>query len=370
MKQIVLLLSVLTLAHSAFAQTNHKSGKCNVLAYYTGDANEIDKFNVSQLTHIIYSFTHLKGNEIHVGSAKDSASIRKLVSLKRTYPSLKIILSMGGWGGCEFCSQVFNTAEGRHQFATSSKHILDYFGADGIDLDWEYPAISGFPGHQFLPEDKPNFTSLIVELRKQFGSKYELSFAAGGYTDYILQSIEWDKVMPLLDRVNLMTYDLVNGFSTESGHHTPLYSTPSQTESIDHAVKMLDSLHVPLSKLDVGAAFYARVFKLENTLQNGLYQPAKFDHGVDFKSFGSTILINPDYVYHWDSVAHAPYYLNTKDSLLVTFDNQQSIREKTKYVIDHGLDGIMFWELTNDVYSNGLLQAIDDERNGRHQQSK
>ena len=345
-----------------FAQQKNGGKACNVLAYYTGNSAEIDKFNVSQLTHIIYSFTHLKGSSLNVDNAKDSAAIRKLVSLKKTHPGLKIILSMGGWGGCEFCSQVFNTEEGRKQFALSSKHILQYFGADGIDLDWEYPAIAGFPEHQFLPADKENFTSLIVEMRKQFGNKYEISFAAGGFTTYILQSVEWDKIMPLLNRVNLMTYDLVNGYTTISGHHTPLYSTSQQRESIDNAIHMLDSLHVPLNKLDIGAAFYTRVFKLQDTLQNGLYQPCKFDHGVDYKKFSSTILANPDYVYYWDSAAHAPYYLNKKEMFLVSFDDKRSIAEKTQYVTEHGLDGIMFWELTNDTYNDGLLQAIDEVR--------
>ena len=32
---------------------------------------------------------------------------------------------------------------------------------------------------------------------------------------------------------------------------------------------------------------------------------------------------------------------------------------KTKYVADHRLNGIMFWEITNDTYQDGLLDAID-----------
>lgn len=364
-KNLIFFLALLTLQSKLIAQVSPSGTKCNVLAYYTGDADAIDKFNVSELTHIIFSFTHLQGNSLHIDKAKDSVTIRKLVSLKKQYPGLKIIFSLGGWGGCETCSAVFNTADGRREFASSAKHLLQYFGADGIDLDWEYPAISGFPGHQFLPQDKENFTALIAEVRKQFGKKYEVSFAAGGFTDYILKSVEWSKVTPLVDRINLMTYDLVNGFSTKSGHHTPLYSTLQQKESIANAVYMLDSIGVPKNKMVVGAAFYARIFKLNDTLQNGLYQPCVFYKGVDFNQFNDSIVSNPNYVYHWDSIAHAPYYFNAKEKMLVSFDNKKSMAEKTKYVMDNGLDGIMFWELTNDVYQNGLLQAIDDARNGK-----
>jgi len=315
-----LLLTTFTI--NAIAQTSGNK-KCNVLAYYTGDTAEIDKYNVAGLTHIIFSFTHLQGNNLHVDKAKDTATIQKLVSLKKKYPHLKIIFSMGGWGGCKECSAVFNTEAGRKEFAASSKQLLQYFDADGLDLDWEYPTIAGFPGHQFLPEDKHNFTMLIQELRKAFGTRYELSFAAGGFTDYILHSVEWDHIMPLLDRVNLMTYDLVHGFSTTSGHSTPLFSTPQQRESGDNAVRMLDSMHVPLNKLVLGAAFYARIFQVQDSLNNGLYRPCKFLRGVNYKDFDTQILNDTNYHYHWDSVAHAPYFFNNKEDVLVTFDDKK-----------------------------------------------
>ena len=350
---LLLLLSAIATAQST------KAKKCNVLAYYTGDAATIDQYNTAGLTHIIFSFTHLKGNNLHVDKAKDTITIRKLVSLKKQYPNLKIIFSMGGWGGCEHCSAVFNTNTGRKEFAQSSKHLLQYFNADGLDLDWEYPTITGFPGHQYLSEDRHNFTMLVQELRKAFGKKYELSFAAGGFTKYILQSVEWDQIMPLLDRVNLMTYDLVAGFDTISGHSTPLYSTPSQRESGDNAVRMLDSLHVPLNKLVLGAAFYARVFQVQDNLNNGLYRHCKFIRGVDYKQMETQILNDTNFHYYWDSIAHAPYLYNAQQNLLVTFDDKQSVADKTKYVIDHGMDGIMFWELTGDIPRNGLLDAID-----------
>lgn len=366
MKKALFVLMIVIISQNIFGQKQTSSPKCNVLAYYTGDSAHVDSFTVSQLTHIIFSFAHLKDSSLFIQNKRDSTAITKLVSLKQKYPRLKIIISMGGWGGCQNCSATFNTPEGRLQFATSSKLLLDYFGADGIDLDWEYPAIEGFPEHQFLPEDEQNFTALVSEMRKQFGTRYEISFAAGGFTNAILKSFEWKKVMPLVNRVNMMTYDLVSGFATVSGHHTPLYSTAQQKESIDHAVHLLDSLHVPLRKIDIGAAFYARVFQLHDTLQSGLYQPCTFLRGVDYKRFDSTILNDSNYVYHWDKKAHAPYYFNAKEKLLVSFDDKRSIAEKTKYVMRKGLDGIMFWELTNDVYNNGLLQAIDDAKKGKN----
>jgi len=188
----LLLLSGLLVACMANAQTAPK--KISVIAYYAGNATAIDAYPVEKLTHIIFSFCHLQGNELHVDKMEDTLTIRHLVELKKRNPSLKIILSLGGWGGCKTCSPVFATGKGRKDFALSVKHLNEYFKTDGIDIDWEYPAIAGYPDHQYLPEDKQNFTALMKELRKVLGSKYEISFAAGGLDNFLHESVEWDKI--------------------------------------------------------------------------------------------------------------------------------------------------------------------------------
>src|SRR5665647_547262 len=183
---------------NAFGQANQFS----VIAYYAGGPSQVDSFSIEQLTEIIFSFAHLKGNQLHINNARDTATIRKLVALKNRNPTLKVILSLGGWGGCATCSGIFLTKKGRKAFARSVKKISEYFETDGIDLDWEYPAIEGFPGHQYRQADKENFTHLINQLRKTLGKKYEISFAAGGFKEFIDESVEWKKVMKKADRVN------------------------------------------------------------------------------------------------------------------------------------------------------------------------
>jgi len=156
-----------------------------VIAYYAGNAQQADSFAVEKLSHIIFSFCHLNGNRLHARNARDTSVIQKLVSLKERNPAMKVLLSLGGWGGCETCSAVFSNKKDRKAFALSVKELSAYFGTDGIDLDWEYPAISGFPGHQYKPEDRKNFTALVKELRKVLGKNSQITFAAGGFNEYI-----------------------------------------------------------------------------------------------------------------------------------------------------------------------------------------
>jgi chitinase len=360
------VLFLLALYINGFSQAqSKKAGKGQplaVIAYYAGQAAQVDSFAAEKLTHIIFSFCHLKGNRLSVDNARDTLTIQRLVALKKRNPQLKVLLSLGGWGGCETCSDVFATDNGRQDFSKSVKGLLDYFKADGIDLDWEYPAISGFPGHRFVPEDKPNFTKLVMELRKAIGHKNEICFAAGGFTQFLEESIDWKKVMPVIDRVNLMTYDLINGFSTVTGHHTPLFSTPQQKESTDNAIHYLDSIGIPTNKLVIGAAFYARIFENVDSANNGLYQPGKFKRGVPYKAFPKVLSPDSGFVYHWDPVAKAPWMYNAARKLFVTYDDTTSLRLKTAYAADKKLNGIMFWQLGEDTFSNGLLDAIYKEK--------
>lgn len=354
-----LLVLLLIVCQSQAQKANGRNAQqpLAVLAYYSGNATEIDMYDVQKLTHIIYSFCHLKDNRLFVGNGEPI--IKKLVSLKRKNPSLKILLSLGGWGGCKTCSDVFATKEGRDDFAQSVKEWTDKLGTDGIDLDWEYPAIEGHPGHPYKEEDRPNFTELVIALRKALGKQQEISFAAGGFTKFLEQSIEWKKVMPVIDRVNIMSYDLINGYSTVTGHHPGLYSTPVQKESTDNAVQYLGSLGIPMNKLVIGAAFYARVFEGADSVDNGLNRSAKFKSFIPYKTFPQTITRDKGYTFYWDDVAKAPYAYNADKKFFATFDDSLSLDLKTKYALDKGLNGIMFWELTLDRPENGLLDVID-----------
>jgi chitinase len=330
-----------------------------VIGYYAGRNSAIDSFEIEKLTHVIFSFCHLKGNRMSVNNANDSTIITHLVALKSRNPRLKVILSLGGWGGCKTCPQVFDTRKGRREFSRSVKELADYFHTDGIDLDWEYPALSNVPGYPFSPADKDNFTRLIKKLRRELGGQQEISFAAGGFTKYLQTSIDWKKVVPRVNYINLMTYDLVSGYDTISGHHTPLYSTPMQAQSTDHAVRWLDSIGVPLYKVAIGVAFYARIFENVDSINNGLYRPCRFKSGVSYKDQATVLSPGNGYAYHWDPVAQAPYLYNADKRYFVSYDDTMSIRLKTRYALDKRLGGVMFWQLAEDRFRDGLLDMID-----------
>ncbi len=354
------LLSFMTCNSSSLL--TREGDRFAVIAYYGGRGKPIEDAPVEKLTHIIYSFLHLRGNSLTLDTTHDSAAIASLISLKTRNPRLKVMLSLGGWGGCAPCSGAFATARGRMEFAGSALRVLSDTHADGIDIDWEYPALEGYPGHRYSPEDRHNFTLLMKELRETLGAGYELSFAAGGFTDCLLASIEWKPVMPWVDRVNVMTYDLVNANSTVTGHQTPLFSSPLQRESTDNALRILDSLGVEAKKIVIGSAFYARVWDGVRDTNNGLFQPGRFVRFIAYRDLDDFLRQNGGFRAFWDSTSQAPFSYSAEKGLFATYDDRSSVALKTDYAMRRRLGGVMFWELTGDMPAHALLDAIDSVR--------
>lgn len=355
LKRFLTLILLYLITLPLFSQ---EQNKIRVLSYYAGSPEQLDSYDVNQMTHIIFCFGRLEGNRLTVRTARDTAIIKKMVALKSKNPDLKVLLSLGGWGGCRTCSDVFATKEGRKEFTRSIKEYYDYFKVDGLDLDWEYPGIAGFQGHKFAPEDKKNFTKFVNELRK-LGYDKELSFAAGASQNYLDSAIQWKQVMKKVDYVNLMTYDMSGPGSRTAMHHTGLFSTTEQPRSADWMVKALINMGVPAEKLVVGGAFYGKIFENVESANNGLGQPAKFKTTVSYKNMPTTVPADSGWVYHWDEKASAPFLYNESKKQFFTYDDKRSIESKTKYVIDNKLGGIMYWQLGSDTFTDGLMDAID-----------
>ncbi|HAM11479.1 MAG: hypothetical protein A2X05_02285 [Bacteroidetes bacterium GWE2_41_25] len=389
-------LVITLLLSNPFSLKSQSANNIRVLAYYLGSANPIDKYDVTQMTHIIFCFGQINGNRFSI-TKNDSAVIKKMVSLKKVNPELKVILSLGGGRGCKTCSDAFSTAAGREEFAKSINETHKYFGTDGLDLDWEFPTVEHFVGQKYSVADKVNFTKLVAAIREYNPGK-ELSFAAGAHAGIFEEVVEWKKVMKMMDYVNLMTYDIgsyqnrpdlpqyrhlaLGEDAKITYHHTALYSTPDQLHaipgkyaqfktpgqerSVDWCVKYLLKMGIPASKIIVGAAFYGRVYEEVDYLNDGLYMPGKYKGGVSFKNFPAELPADSGYVYHWDEIAKAPWIYNKEKKIFVTFDDKRSVVLKTEYVIDNKLGGIMFWQLGNDSFRDGLLDVIDKTKKSYH----
>jgi chitinase len=60
----------------------------------------------------------------------------------------------------------------------------------------------------------------------------------------------------------------------------------------------------------------------------------------------------------------APYLWNERDSLFISYDDEESLKAKMEYVLSQGLGGVMFWEYTEDI-DGMLLDALIEGLKGR-----
>lgn len=328
--------------------------KYDVIAYCWNDALAgFTQEDARRLTHVNLAFGRIKDGLLDLHLLK---YLHLLPSLRAWNPEMKIVLSVGGWGADGF-SHMAMTEKGRRNFAQSCLDAVEKYNLDGIDIDWEYPC-SDAAGIGADPRDKENFTALLAALREYLGKDRIVSVAVGASRRCIADT-QMDKVAEIVDYVQLMTYDMVDG--TRAGHHAALGATKGDKSGLNtrDIVEAYRRAGVPYEKLIIGAAFYGRHFAVTSFENHGLLQPS--GGGLAGPTYGE---ITPEYLrennfrVYWDADAEANYLWNGRT--LVSYESPKAVRLKCAYVKEKGLLGIMYWEHGNDP-TRELLGAIADE---------
>ena len=321
----------------------------------------------TKLTRINYAFANIQDGRIVTGSPVDEANFATLVGLKQQNPSLQVLVSVGGWTWSGNFSDMVLTRQSRRRFIDSVVEFVDRYKLDGLDVDWEYPGMTG-NGNRFRPEDKRNFTLVLKELRARFnveqsklGHPLLLSFAAGSSSEFIAHT-ELGRVQRYVDTVNLMAYDYYEpGSDKISGNHAPLYTDPADPKraSADQSVQEFERAGVPPRKIVLGVPFYGHVWGDVPPTDHGLFQPGVAVPNA-FANYGNIVtgMLNQGFTRYWDAAASVPYLYSEQKREFVSYEDTESLALKCAYIRRKGLAGIMFWDYTGDP-SGALLNSIN-----------
>ena len=328
-----------------------------VLGYaFRAALSEVTAEDTHKLTHMNIAFGLIKDGLLDMSGLPNLD--RCVTNYRQWNPELKLVLSVGGWGAGGFSTMAM-TEEGRRAFAASCLEVVEQYGLDGIDIDWEYPC-SALAEIDYDPKDKENYTLLLQALRDALGENRILSIAVGA-GEYFVEGTEMDKVAQIVDYVQLMTYDMRNGFTRESGHHASLGLTKGDTSntSTRGIVEMFHEAGVPYERMVVGAAFYSRQFDGVPNVNNGLLQSAESVGGAGpyYSQLTEEFRKAGNYTEYWDEDAEAAYLFN--GSTFITYESPEAIRRKCLYVKEKGLLGIMFWEHGCDL-TRELLDTMHE----------
>lgn len=332
LKEILSLLTFLVITSCSSTTTVEKPDpKSKIIVAYVTSWSQIIP-DPAYMTHINYAFGHV--NESFNGIRIDNENrLRQIVSLKQQKISLKVLLSVGGWGSGRFSEMAAN-GQNREQFAEDCRRVVHEFNLDGIDIDWEYPT-SSMADISSSPSDTHNFTLLMKDIRRAIGKDKLLTLASAASADYI----DFKAIEPYVDFVNIMAYDMASA----PKHHSALYrSENSGYLTSDEAVKKHNGTGFPMNKLVLGMPFYGRGGK------------SGIPDFVDYKK----IEMLPGVTIQWDEKAQVPYLVDSTGNFVCGFENPRSLTIKCQYVKDQGLLGAMYWDYDGDNEAGDLRKAV------------
>lgn len=271
-------------------------------------------------THLIHSFAKIQGLTIAPFEWNDiDLLFVEARKLKTENPDLKLLLAVGGWTHDRDYGPLFTTMVSKQSnmvtFATNARKFLRLHGFDGLDLDWEYPAVS--PGSP--PVDKQKFTNLTKILRKEFENESTdqprllLTSAVAAGVSTIAKAYEIDKIGEYLDSIHLMSYDLYGSWDPIVGHHTTLNTVTGHS-----VLKGLDAWingGFPKEKIVLGLATYGRSFTLTNSSNHEIGDKASgggktgpYTSIAGYISYYEICMkLDEGYVVRRDPITQAPY---------------------------------------------------------------
>ncbi|KZV88068.1 glycoside hydrolase [Exidia glandulosa HHB12029] len=313
------------------------------------------------LTHILYAFADIREDgevflsddwadkDIHF--ANDSwnepagnlyGNLKQFFLLKKKHRHLKVGLSIGGWTYSPKFHPVVVTPAKRAKFVQSSIQILENYGFDFLDLDYEYPSNS---------EQAKGYTELLRDLREGLDQharmkgimyRYGLTIAApAGPSNH--EKLQVAEMNHYLDFWNIMAYDYAGSWDQVSGHQANTFGGQINTkQALDFYVNNGVAPH----KLVVGVPLYGRSFantEGPGSPYNGVGQ-GSWEQGVyDYRALplpGSFIFRDANLMASWS------YDYKTKE--MVSFDDAEVGRWKGEWIARSGLGGVMVWELSGD----------------------
>ncbi|RAV99470.1 glycosyl hydrolase family 18 protein [Pseudochryseolinea flava] len=277
-------------------------GQFKTVGYLPSWAGSVSAVQFSKLTHVNYAFV-LPTNTGGLQALENPSKLQSLVSTAHAN-GVKVLIAVGGWnnGNDNAFESLAANATYRTNFVNSMINMVNQYGLDGVDIDWEYPDNGA---------SSNNYSLLMQQLSTAMHSRGKLLTAAvvavGG------SSIQ-NNIFGYVDFLNIMAYD-----GGGSNHSTYSYAQQS--------ISYWKGRGCPASKVILGLPFYGR------SSSEYVGYAALLSRGANPNSdfFGS-----------------------------IGYNGIPTIKAKTNLAFDQGCGGAMIWDLSEDVTNaNSLLSAIN-----------
>ncbi|KAM5350611.1 hypothetical protein ACJ41O_007116 [Fusarium nematophilum] len=354
----------LALAEMALAEVHKEPFRC--IMYLTGQHNVVPpKEVVEGVSHVILAF--MRSDFFNVDKTSDEYPLFTTVSdVRSQFPDgTKVMVAIGGWGDTKGFEVAARDESLRKRWARQVAAMVDATGADGVDLDWEYPG-GNRDDYKLIPNSEREweieaFVSLVQETRKALGPDRLLSAAVPG-KDIDLMAFTRNtipRIMKEVDFLNIMTYDLMNRRDNVTKHHSGV------SDSRDAIQRYIDRGASP-DNVNLGLGYYVKWFMTEScNIENPRGCPTQLledpKTGADLGKTGGFSWHDetPEDVVGSFARAQAEgrydedgsyYYWDPQELRWWSFDTAQSIQRKFVDVVPQlNVGGVFAWGLGEDA---------------------
>ena len=283
-----------------------------------------------------YAFAEM--NDDYTLTIQQPAKFQQLVDRCKSLGVKVVICFYGGGSSHEKYVKMVASPENRAKFIASLKKIVETYDLDGVDNDWEYPKTSD-------NSHKGN-TALMRELSSWLhdpavNKLLTMAITPGKYEGVTSNGIE-QECFDYVDWFNVMVYD---DFSND----TPgINHSPFELLEVSYNYWVVKR-SMPKYKFVAGIPVYGR--------SSGLGKSISMTYASILAQGG-----NPDAN---QATVTSSSYNNGQTPFVVYYNGRVLVRQKTRYCIDQGLGGVMFWEAGQDTQDDrSLIKAAYEEVDG------
>jgi chitinase len=358
---VLLFVLVVTTAISASAQSSKR-----LLSYYpywakwNTPAYTARQIPYGKMTHILHAFLSVSADG-HGGIVVPAGLIERELIARAHAAGVKVMISVGGADPVQAAafSTIAASPEYRRAFARNMHDFVMRYGYDGVDIDWEVPN---------APQDTVPCIMMMETLRDELPSpQWLISMAIGSDPQSYGNGFDVPALAPLLDFINMMTYDFHGPWTNHAGHNSPLFlnhADPGLEGSVEISIDLFTQLFgVSPERLNVGTAFYGYEFGTVQKLW-GFCNCETTTLSVNYGNYIKQRINQLGWSAFFDRDALAPYLLYQDeggDPGFITFDDAKSTSRKVSYaLVTRNLGGAFMWDVSADYdgHSQDLLEAM------------
>ncbi|KAG1868473.1 glycoside hydrolase family 18 protein [Suillus subluteus] len=338
-----------------------------------------------------------------VGDSDPSGPVTFVTAAKQN--NVVPVLTVGGWDGSIYFSSSMSTSSNRTTFVQSIVSMVNQYGFQGVEFDWEYPgSTNGLSCNTQSSQDTANLLSTLQELKTALPNvSFSAATPVNPWNDATgTPSTDLSSFAQVLDYIEIMNYDVYGDtFSKVVGPNSPLDDscapTADQTGSATSAVKLWTAAGFSAKQIILGVPSYGHGYSISQSaaVQNnvlasypgfntnnpvtgdswdaagpdacGVSQPASGDFNfwglIDAGFLNQDGSVASGMISSFNNCSQTPYVYNPNTQVMVAYDNAQSFTAKGNFITQSGLAGFALWEMGGD-YNNILLNAINGAISG------